>query len=246
MGPGLCRAPEPAWLELLTGRSKGRSLATVTHRVVCISRQEGASGQEAAQLVAGLLGFRLIDEDIVARAAVEAGVDQDVVADVEQKKSILVRMIEGLGSAGMATGYGLAPSGIHGHGQPATDELRGLIQSVIEQTAAAGDAVIVAHAASLALAQRDDVLRVLVTASPKTRERRLEAALGIGATEAARTVRQSDAGRADYIKRFYRVDSEMPTHYDLVINTDKLAPEDAARLIAHAARGQSDRDPAIA
>ncbi|HEX4186689.1 MAG TPA: cytidylate kinase-like family protein [Solirubrobacteraceae bacterium] len=208
------------------------------HRVVCISREEGAGGQEAARLVAELLGFRLIDEDIVARAAVEAGVEQNVVADVEQRKSLLVRLIEGLGPAGMATGYGLAPQAVQAHGLPASDELRGLIQSVIEETAAAGDAVIVAHAASLALGGREDVLRVLVTASPRTRERRLAAALGITGSEAARTVKQSDAGRADYIKRFYGVSAELPTHYDLVVNTDKLEPEYAAQLIAGVAAGR--------
>jgi cytidylate kinase len=218
----------------------------VRHKVVCISRQEGAGAQETANLVASSLGFRLIDEDIVTHAAVEAGVDADVVADVEQRKSALMRLIDGLGSAGLASGYGLAPMSIHAHGQPASDELRGLIQSAIEDTATAGSAVIVAHAASLALAERDDVLRVLVTASPQTRERRLAAALGVSEQEAARNVKQSDAGRADYIRRFYRISAELPTHYDLVINTDRLAPEHAARLIAEAARGYPDGEQPIA
>ena len=42
---------------------------------------------------------------------------------------------------------------------------------------------------------------------------------------------------ADYIKRFYGISSELPTHYDLVVNTDRLAPQAAARLIVHAAGG---------
>ena len=48
-------------------------------------------------------------------------------------------------------------------------------------------------------------------------------------------LKRSDAGRADYIKRFYSIAAELPTHYDLVINTDKLSPEQAARLIVEAA-----------
>ena len=44
-------------------------------------------------------------------------------------------------------------------------ELRELIRSAIEEIADAGQVVIVAHAASHALAARSDVLRVLVTAS---------------------------------------------------------------------------------
>jgi hypothetical protein len=195
--------------------------------------------------VASWLGFRLIDEDIVARAAVEAGVDEEVVADVEQRKSVLVRVIEGLGAAGMGASGVVAPASIPGHGQPASDELRGLIQSVIEDTATAGSAVIVAHAASLALAQREDVLRVLVTASPQTRERRLAATLGVDEKEAARTVKRSDASRADYIKRFYSISAELPTHYDVVINTDKLTAEHAARLIVQAAGGRADAGESV-
>jgi dephospho-CoA kinase len=214
----------------------------VQHKVVCISSVDGAGAHEAAQLAAGWLGFQVIDEDIVTRAAVEAGVEHEVVADVERRKSRLVRLIEGLGTAGIGASYAVPVPQAVGLDEPASDELRGLIRSVIEDTAATGSAVIVAHAASLALAERDDVLRVFVTASPRMREQRLADSLGVDAKEAARTVKQTDAGRADYIKRFYGVGTELPTHYDLVINTDKLTPEHAARLIVQAAGGRASAD----
>lgn len=209
------------------------------HKVVCISSQDGAGAQEAALLVAGSLGFRLIDEDIVTRAALEAGVDQGVLADVERRKSAVAKLVEGMGWAGVGTGY-VVPSIDFARAEPASDALRGMIRSVIEDTAAAGSVVIVSHAASLALGEREDVLRVLVTASSPTRQRRLAAARGIDEKEAARTLKRSDAGREDYIKRFYGISAELPTHYDLVINTDKLAPEDAGTLIVQAAGGRAE------
>jgi cytidylate kinase len=52
---------------------------------------------------------------------------------------------------------------------------------------------------------------------------------------AAKSIKESDAARADYLRRFYNVSAELPTHYDLVINTDVLGIEQAAELIAHAA-----------
>jgi hypothetical protein len=188
--------------------------------------------------VARRLGFRLIDEDILTRAAVEAGVDHEVVADVERRKSALVRLIEGFGSAGMAAGYTATPASAAG--QPASEDLRGLIRSVIEDTATHGSTVILAHAASLALAPRDDVLRVLLAASPQTRAQRVAGTLGIEEREAALAVKRSDVARADYIKRFYGINAELPTHYDLVINTDRIAVEKAARLIVEATRGRAD------
>jgi cytidylate kinase len=48
-------------------------------------------------------------------------------------------------------------------------------------------------------------------------------------------VKDSDAARRDYLKRFYGVGDESPTHYDLVLNTDKLAVDQAAELISVAA-----------
>jgi cytidylate kinase len=218
----------------------------VSYKVVCISSQDGAGAHEAAQLVASRLGFRLIDEDIVTRAALEAGVEEYVVADVERRKSLLVRVVEGLGSAGLGTGYAVPVPPTVALGDRASDELRGMIRSVIEDTAATGSAVIVAHAASLALGEREDVLRVSVTASPKTRERRMSAVLGLDEKEAARTIKRSDAGRADYLKRFYGISAELPTHYDLVINTDKLAPEHAAGLIVQAAGAGGSSEEAVA
>ena len=91
--------------------------------------------------------------------------------------------------------------------------------------------------ASPATCGRDDSLRVLVTASPATRARRL-AAGPLDVDDAAKAVADSDAARADYFKRFYKVDRELPTHYDLVLNTDTLSPEQAAALVVVAAAGE--------
>jgi len=48
-------------------------------------------------------------------------------------------------------------------------------------------------------------------------------------------VKESDAGRRDYLKRFYKIDEELATHYDLVVNTDALSVEQAADLVSRAA-----------
>jgi cytidylate kinase len=206
---------------------------------VCISSQDGAGAGEASRLAAETLGFRLIDEDIVANAAVQAGVEKDVMADVERRKSTMTRLLESLGPTAMSGPAMMMLPDDPGLDRRATDELRAAIRSAIEETAGAGNVVIVAHAASLALAGRDDVLRVLITASLKTRQRRVAESLQVDEKEAARMVKRSDAGRADYIKRFYGIGAEEPTHYDLVISTDRLTPGAAAQVIVDAVNGGS-------
>jgi hypothetical protein len=50
-------------------------------------------------------------------------------------------------------------------------------------------------------------------------------------------VKESDAARADYLRRFYEVNQELPTHYDLLFNTDALSVEQVAAPVAQAASG---------
>jgi cytidylate kinase len=113
--------------------------------------------------------------------------------------------------------------------------LRELIRTAIEETAGRGNVVIVAHAASHALASQPDVLRVLVTASPSIRRARVASERDVSEKDATREVDRSDAARADYLKRFYGAKNELATHYDLVVNTDRLLPAEAVSLVALAA-----------
>ena len=92
------------------------------------------------------------------------------------------------------------------------------------------------HAASIPLAGRADVLRVLITASADTRAQRVRRDGKRGTSDAAKIIKDSDAGRADYFQRFYRIERELPTHYDLVINTDALSADEAADIVVAAAR----------
>jgi cytidylate kinase len=187
--------------------------------------------------VAGGLGFRLINEELISRAANRAGVAPHEVADVERRRSFVRRMLEELAPgtvmAGMAYGA-VVPQEVDLGAR--NDEMRAFIRRAIEDVAAEGEAVIVSHAASFALADHHGVLRVLVTAASSTRNRRLAEERGVDDDEAARLVKSGDANRRDYLKRFYDIPAEMPTQYDLVLNTDRLTPEQAADLIVRVAQ----------
>jgi hypothetical protein len=205
----------------------------MAYPVVCISATDGAAGDEIAPLLAERLGFPLINEQVIARAAEQAGIGPQVVADVERRKSLVSRVLEQIPASGMsAVGGYIPPMPDPG---PAADDLRGLIRSAIEEIAARGNVIIMAHAASHALASRRDTLRVLITASPGVRAERFEAAQRVDGKQAQKAVARGDTNRADYLKRFYQISSEVPTHYDLVVNTDRLTAEAAAELIARAA-----------
>lgn len=208
-------------------------------QVICVSRTLGAGGEDLAREVSEQLGFRYVDDEIVLRAAASAGVSAEEVAGAEQKRPLIDRILSAMAMVGV-DGYSLPPDvaaleGLEPWARPADYEA--LIRLAIEQTAKEGQTVIVAHAASMALAGLEGVLRVLVTASPETRAARLAERERLSAKDAERAVKDSDGERRDYLRRFYRVSEELPTQYDLVVNTDALGEAQAARAIVSAVRG---------
>jgi cytidylate kinase len=220
----------------------------VSSEVICISSTDGANADQVAAAVADTLGFRVVNEEIVARAAAEAGVDRQSIEDVEHRKTALAKIWDRLAPSPAAAGAGAGTGGSAGSEITAgmigvavsrsadprrpSEELRGLIRSAIDEFVAMGDVVIFSHAASQSLAGRDHVLRVLVTASVETRSARLAESEGVDLKHGEALAKKGDAGRADYFKRFYGIDQELPTQYDIVVNTDKLTPQDAADAIA--------------
>lgn len=191
----------------------------------------GAGGEDVARLVGERLGFVYVDEEIISRAAERGEIHPETVADEERRKSLIANLLTAMADSGATFG---TPPVAATWNEPSSDEVRSFIRDAIEEVAARGKAVIVAHAASHALGRSSGALRVLITASPETRATRLAEANGLDRSEAEKAIKSSDLARADYLKRFYGV-KELPTSYDLVVNTDALSLERAADVIVHAA-----------
>jgi cytidylate kinase len=197
--------------------------------VIAISRALGAGGEPLGDMLAKEFGLRSVDSEIIDRAAERVGATSEEVATSERRRGLLQRMLDSMarsGPIGMEVGMGTGTADVQDLGP----DYPHVIVDVIREVATEGKCVLVAHGASHALADRPGTLRVLVTASPETRAKRLEhEAHGPG--RARQMVEESDRARADFLKRFYQVEHESPTHYDLVFNTDALTPEDAFRAI---------------
>jgi cytidylate kinase len=179
--------------------------------VVCLAHSEGACGEEIGQQLADRLGFRYADDAIVVAAAETEQVFPEAVSLAESRSP--GRWLE-----------------VDFNRFEKTEHVRELIRNAVHETAAEGDVVIVSHAASFALDGRDDVLRVRITASSETRQRQLEQT-GVDPDEALRRVRDADKNMKAYLKHFYGVTHELPTHYDLVLNSDRVTIAQAVSAI---------------
>src|SRR5262249_55182492 len=138
-------------------------------RVVCISHATGAGGEEVGRLVADQLGFLYVDNEIVAQAAARAGVGPAGGAGAERRRALIARALDAIAQGGGET-WTMTTAGPPPTGRKlGRYDLLALIREAIEQAAARGDVVIVAHAASHVVARAADPLRVLVTASQDRR-----------------------------------------------------------------------------
>ena len=220
---------DAALLELCNLHSPLPDKDRMTYSIITIARTLGAGGEGLGRLLAGELGMRYVDGEIIEGAAARAGITAPEMARAEGRKGLIQRILDGFALSG------------GGSDAPSTTALAGakgyeqLIVDVIRETAAAGNAVIVAHGAAIPLADVAGTLRVLVTAPYEVRVARL-ATNGLGEVAARRNIDESDAARADFLERFFDLDHEEPTHYDLVVNTDRLSVDQAARAILSMAR----------
>ena len=218
----------------MTSTFSASSVAFVACSVVCVSHTTGSDGDEVGKRVAERLGYLYVDEEIVARAAAQGGLEPRDIADEERRKSFVTRCLETMAEGGGDAWKLSAPVATALEGVRPAD-VRALIRETVVQTAGRGNVVMSAHAGSHALEPGPRMLRVFVTASPATRTKRVGAAEGVDEAQATRIVKDSDAGRRDYLKRFYSVDHESPTDYDLVVNTDLVSIDEAAEIVVGAA-----------
>src|SRR6185369_17221749 len=147
-------------------------------------------------------------------------------AATEQKQTLVQRLLdafheaqESLGAATFAEGF-VVPMASAGFRQSSKDDLRSMLRAAIRGVGRQGNSVIVAHAASMALAGEPGVLRVLVTAPNEIRARNVASETDFSLNSARDRIAEGDEGRREYLKSFYEIEDEAATYYDLVLNTE--------------------------
>lgn len=201
--------------------------------LITISREYGAGGSSVAQLVATELGWRLVDNQLVEEIARRAGVStEEAELRVERGPTFVERVARAFSASTPET---MTPGTVQ---PPELEDAR--IKEITEQVVAesAGNhAVLVGRAAVAVIGRREGAFHVKLVASQEYRCGVIAARLGINPAEAERQVRDVDAHRAAYHRRWYQRDWTDPRLYHLVINTGWIGLERAARLIVEGRRG---------
>jgi cytidylate kinase len=127
----------------------------------------------------------------------------------------------------------------------ALDDLLGVhppVWRLIEQTvntvlrlAKLGNSIIIGRGAHIITSGLAHAFHVRLVGSISNRVAWIQQIRGVGKQAALTLIRQEDLGRRRYLKRYFGKEIDDPLSYHLVINTDSIPYESAARLIAESA-----------
>lgn len=212
----LCDEIEQRQLRLDTARAPRDSV----HSFVAISREAGAGGAEIGRLVGAALGWVVFDRGLLLAAAQRLGVDPLMLELVDETESNWVYDV-----LGTWMDWRIVPH----------ERYVAALERVVLAAAMESPAVFVGRGAQFIL-PRDRGLAVRVVAPDRCRVERLARRERLSTEDARRRMIELDRGRADFVRRFFHHDVSDATLYDLVINTARISPDEAAEQIAALAR----------
>jgi cytidylate kinase len=177
--------------------------------IVAIADTLGSRGDEMGRELARRLGWEFADREIIEKAAEQFGETVDAVQQVTETRPTLWERF--------------------------TDSKRRYlryVEATIFEMAARDRVVIVGHGAAIMLRSVRHALRVRVNAPERVRAERMRETLGLVESAALDAVRESDRERAARMRYLYHVEVDDPFLYDLTINSERIAIDEGARLIA--------------
>ncbi len=197
-------------------------------KALTIAREYGSGGAEIAGIVAGSLGWTLVDQALLAEVSNKAKVPAGSVAELdEQVDPRLYRIMRRLWGTG-ADGYSAITPPVD---LLDADAVAALTNQVIQEAHLAGRCVIVGRGAQCVLRGKADVFHVFVYADWTDRVRRIHRRLGPD-TDAAEVIRSMDAGRLDYVRHHYGVNRLDPHLYDLLVKSRNRTGEVAQLILS--------------
>ena len=187
----------------------------MNYRVLTVNREFGSGGGRIAQTIAGWLGWKLLDRDIIDAIAYAAHVDAKVVRHYDEHVDSWLRRVnqQAMRSAALAAGLELGEDSIFDAEQTVK-----VTRKIVEQAYAEGDCVIVGRGAQCILQHKPDVYHVFVYAPLRERIVRLRTRLEPGANVEQR-IRTVDAERAKYMQEYFGKSWCNHHLYDLMISS---------------------------
>ena len=193
---------------------------------ITISRMCGAGGRTVASQLAEYLNSRMpasgewvvFDRNLVEKVLTDHHLSKRIAQFVtERHKSLLEDTVEDL-------------FGVH----PPVSTLVNQTNETILSLAGKGQVILVGRGAHVVTSKLETVFHVRLVGTVGKRIERLMAVYDFDYDNAREFLKIQDVGKMRYLKDHFKKDIDDPLLYHMIINTDRIAYEKAARLIGDA------------
>jgi hypothetical protein len=215
--------------------------------LITLSRQLGSLGDAIAVQVAQRLGLRLVDQEVINRAALEIGVPRVALEELgyEGQRNLAQQVLKAMRAMPLIPSttpsdrddvtLTLPFGGLLSPTAPpisaSIEQYVHMVGLVVRNLAQEGNVLIVGRGGQILLGKEPGTLHLQIVASEPVRIERVMARYKVNYREASQRVRASDRARADYIRRYHNADWLDPCLYHLVINTSQIPVPVAAEMI---------------
>ena len=214
------------------GKGAEAAEAGVPRRAVTISRQTGSGAYSVAEKLAAFLQahspkdacpWTVFDRNLVEKVLEDHNLPQRLAQFMpEDRVSEIADTMDEL--------FDLHP--------PSWTLVRQTTDTIL-RLAELGNVILIGRGATVITSKFDYVFHVRLVGSLERRVKHIQEVTHMSKEAALDRIRREDRGRARYLKKYFDTDLNDPLLYHLVINTDLVTYEEAARIIADAVLGRT-------
>nr|WP_296955647.1 cytidylate kinase-like family protein [uncultured Mediterraneibacter sp.] len=196
-----------------------------TNTIITIGRQYGSAGREIGYKVADAFGIKLYDKEMLARAAKESGICEEIFETHDEKptNSFLYSLV-------MDT-YSMGYSGNTYTDMPINHKVFLAQFDAIKKIADEGPCVLVGRCADYALEAYPNLVSVFISANLNDRIRRVARTYDLTDAKAKDMIVRADKKRASYYNYYTNKKWGDAASYELCLNSSELGVEGTAKAI---------------
>lgn len=191
-----------------------------------LGRQFGSGGRKIARKVADMLGIEFYDKNLIAIAAKESGLSENLFDGIDEKptNSLLYSLVMGLQSD--------RSSSFYRYGDILNSDTIFRIQpQVIEDLVSDKSCVVVGRCSDYVLRNKKNVLNIFIHADEEFKLERVMRIYKQSEKEALETMKKTDKKRSNYYNFYTNQEWGNALNYHLSLNSAALGIDDSAKLI---------------
>ena len=196
-----------------------------TNTIITIGREFGSAGREIGYKVAEAFDIRLYDKELLARAAKESGICEEIFESHDEKptNSFLYSLV-------MDT-YSMGYSGNTYTDMPINHKVFLAQFDAIKKIADEGPCILVGRCADYALESYKNVVSVFIHADLNARIRRIARIYDLTDAKAKEMILKTDKKRASYYNYYTNKKWSEAESYELCLTSSELGVEGTAKAI---------------